>query len=88
MGIALSPCIVPAAGHTTFELPPGHMEIGMGIHGEPGVRQGPLESADAVTDPKLALKAHLHAPVHSHLRKCPVQERCSPRSVSGVPGME
>jgi dihydroxyacetone kinase len=50
MGVALSPCIVPAAGRATFELPPGQMELGMGIHGEPGVRRGPLEPADAVTD--------------------------------------
>lgn len=50
MGVALSPCTVPAAGRPTFELPPGEMEIGMGIHGEPGVRRGALETADAVTD--------------------------------------
>jgi len=48
MGVALSPCTIPAAGVPTFELPPGQMEIGMGIHGEPGVRRGPLESADAI----------------------------------------
>jgi dihydroxyacetone kinase len=45
MGVALSPCTVPAAGRPTFELPAGEMEIGMGIHGEPGVRRGPLEPA-------------------------------------------
>ena len=45
MGVALSPCIVPAAGEPTFSLPAGEMEIGMGIHGEPGVRRGPLEPA-------------------------------------------
>jgi phosphoenolpyruvate---glycerone phosphotransferase subunit DhaK len=50
MGVALSPCIVPAAGRPTFELPEGEMEIGMGIHGEPGVRRGPLEPADAVAE--------------------------------------
>jgi dihydroxyacetone kinase len=48
MGVALSPCTIPAAGVPTFELPVGQMEIGMGIHGEPGVRRGPLESADAI----------------------------------------
>jgi phosphoenolpyruvate---glycerone phosphotransferase subunit DhaK len=48
MGVALSPCTIPAAGVPTFELPPGQMEIGMGIHGEPGVRRGPLEPADAI----------------------------------------
>jgi len=48
MGVALSPCTIPAAGVPTFELPEGQMEIGMGIHGEPGVRRGPLESADSI----------------------------------------
>ena len=48
---ALSPCtILPAAGKPTFELADGEMEIGMGIHGEPGVRRGPLETADEVAD--------------------------------------
>jgi dihydroxyacetone kinase len=48
MGVALSPCTIPAAGVPTFELPPGQMEIGMGIHGEPGVRRGALEPADRI----------------------------------------
>lgn len=50
MGVGLSPTILPAAGKPTFELDPGEMEIGIGIHGEPGVRRGPLEPADAVAD--------------------------------------
>ncbi|TMC09729.1 MAG: dihydroxyacetone kinase subunit DhaK [Chloroflexi bacterium] len=50
MGVALAPCTVPSAGRPTFELPEGEMEIGMGIHGEPGVRRGPLETADRVAD--------------------------------------
>jgi dihydroxyacetone kinase len=50
MGVGLSPTILPAAGKPTFELDDGEMEIGIGIHGEPGVHRGPLESADAVTD--------------------------------------
>jgi dihydroxyacetone kinase len=50
MGVALSPCTIPAAGKPTFELPDGQMEIGMGIHGEPGVRRGPLEPADRIAD--------------------------------------
>ena len=45
MGVALSPCTIPAAGRPTFELPAGQMEIGMGIHGEPGVRRGTLAAA-------------------------------------------
>lgn len=50
MGVALSPCIVPQAGRPTFELPEGQMEIGMGIHGEPGIRRGALESADRIAE--------------------------------------
>jgi phosphoenolpyruvate---glycerone phosphotransferase subunit DhaK len=50
MGVALSPCIVPAAGEPTFTLAAGEMEIGMGIHGEPGVRRGPLEPAGQIAD--------------------------------------
>jgi dihydroxyacetone kinase-like protein len=50
MGVALAACTVPAAGRPTFELAAGEMEIGMGIHGEPGVRRGPLQPADAITD--------------------------------------
>lgn len=48
MGVALSACEVPGAGRPTFELPDGEMEIGMGVHGEPGIKRGPLEPADAV----------------------------------------
>jgi dihydroxyacetone kinase len=50
MGVGLSPTILPAAGKPTFELGEGEMEIGIGIHGEPGVHRGLLETADAVTD--------------------------------------
>jgi dihydroxyacetone kinase-like protein len=50
MGIGLSPTILPTVGKPTFELDEGEMEIGIGIHGEPGVHRGPLEPADAVTD--------------------------------------
>jgi dihydroxyacetone kinase len=50
MGVGLSPTILPAAGKPTFELADGEMELGIGIHGEPGTRRGTLESADAVTE--------------------------------------
>ena len=50
MGVALSSCTLPEAGVPTFDLPAGQMEIGMGIHGEPGVRRGPLESADRIAE--------------------------------------
>jgi dihydroxyacetone kinase-like protein len=50
MGVALSPCILPAVGKPTFTVPDGEMELGMGIHGEPGVRRGKLETADQIAD--------------------------------------
>ena len=50
IGVALTPCIVPEVGHATFSIGEREMEIGMGIHGEPGIRRGELLSADAVVD--------------------------------------
>jgi dihydroxyacetone kinase len=50
MGVGLSPTILPAAGKPTFTLPDGEMEIGIGIHGEPGTHRGKLEPADAIAD--------------------------------------
>jgi dihydroxyacetone kinase-like protein len=52
-GIALSPCTVPAAGKPTFELGPDEIEVGVGIHGEPGRRRGKLASADAIAEDML-----------------------------------
>lgn len=48
MGVALSACEVPGSGRPTFELGDTEMEIGMGVHGEPGIRRGPLQPADEV----------------------------------------
>ena len=50
MGVALSPCTIPEAGKPTFDIPEGTMEIGMGIHGEPGIRRGKLKTADEIVD--------------------------------------
>jgi dihydroxyacetone kinase-like protein len=50
MGVALSACSLPQTRRANFELPVGEMEIGMGIHGEPGVRRGALAPANAVAD--------------------------------------
>lgn len=50
MGVGLSPTILPAAGEPTFTLEEGEMEVGIGIHGEPGQHRGPLEQADEITD--------------------------------------
>ncbi len=48
MGVALTSCTVPAAGKPTFQIGVRDMEIGVGIHGEPGRRRVPLASADAI----------------------------------------
>jgi dihydroxyacetone kinase-like protein len=48
MGVALTSCTVPAAGKPTFELGEAEMEMGVGIHGEPGRRRVPLMAADAI----------------------------------------
>jgi dihydroxyacetone kinase-like protein len=50
MGVALSSCTVPAAGKPTFTLAEDEMEMGVGIHGEPGRRRVKLASADAIAD--------------------------------------
>jgi len=44
-GVALTSCTIPAAGKPTFELGDGEIELGIGIHGEPGRRRAPLASA-------------------------------------------
>lgn len=62
MGVALSSCSLPQTRRPSFDLPEGEMEIGMGIHGEPGVRRGPLLSANAVVDEIMdALLAEMQA---------------------------
>ncbi len=50
MGLALTPCIVPAAGEPNFTLAENEIEIGMGIHGEPGTHRESLKPADALVD--------------------------------------
>ena len=48
MGLALGPCTVPHAGKPSFELGEDEIELGIGIHGEPGYRRGTMESADTL----------------------------------------
>jgi dihydroxyacetone kinase-like protein len=48
MGVALSPCTVPRAGKPTFTIADDEMEIGMGIHGEPGMKREKLQTADQI----------------------------------------
>lgn len=50
MGMALSPCIVPAAGKASFTLEENEVEIGMGIHGEPGTHREEIRPADEIAD--------------------------------------
>lgn len=50
VGFALTPCIVPEVGHANFELGEGEMAFGMGIHGEPGVWNGPIKTADELAE--------------------------------------
>ena len=49
-GVALSSCTPPAAGKPIFDLPEGEMELGIGIHGEPGRRRAPLASASDIAE--------------------------------------
>lgn len=50
MGVALSSCTIPASGRPIFQLGEDEVELGLGIHGEPGASRQKLEPADAVTD--------------------------------------
>ena len=52
-GVALTPCTVPQAGKPTFTIGDDEMELGMGIHGEPGVWRGALKAADPIADEML-----------------------------------
>lgn len=49
-GVALSPCVVPTAGRATFTVAPDEMDLGMGIHGEPGILRRARAGADEVVD--------------------------------------
>ena len=53
MGVALSPCSLPQTRRHNFDLGPDEMEIGMGIHGEPGIARGALKPADQIVDDML-----------------------------------
>lgn len=53
IGAALTPCTVPQAGRPTFTIADDEMEMGMGIHGEPGVWRGKLRPADAIANEML-----------------------------------
>ena len=50
MGVAFTSCTVPAAGRATFDIADDEMEFGVGIHGEPGRRRGPVRPAQELVD--------------------------------------
>ena len=50
LGVAVSPCILPEAGKATFEIASDEIEIGMGIHGEPGIKREKLKTANLLVD--------------------------------------
>jgi len=60
MGVGLTPTILPTTGKPSFELADQEMEIGIGIHGEPGIHRGALETANEIAD-------HLSAPIIADL---------------------
>lgn len=50
IGVSLTACTVPRVGKPSFSIKDGEMEIGMGIHGEPGIRTGDIKTADEIVD--------------------------------------
>lgn len=55
VGVGLGPCTLPTVGHPNFQIAPGTMEVGIGHHGEPGVRVAPLPPASDVADEMVRL---------------------------------
>jgi dihydroxyacetone kinase-like protein len=63
MGVALSACSLPQTRRPNFDLPAGEMEIGMGIHGEPGIRREALRGANSIVDEIMdAILGEMNAP--------------------------
>lgn len=50
LGVAIAPCILPEVGKPTFQIDDDEIEIGMGIHGEPGIKREKLRQADPLID--------------------------------------
>lgn len=53
VGFALTPCIIPEIGHSNFTLGENEMAMGMGIHGEPGIWNGPIKTAAELAEESL-----------------------------------
>ncbi len=58
IGVALSSCTVPAAGRPTFDISESEIEMGVGIHGEPGRKREPMREADALVSDMVAAILH------------------------------
>ena len=82
MGVALAPCTVPAAGEPGFSLGEGEIEMGLGIHGEPGLARVPLAPADTLVD---AILGRL-VPPREHSAGRPVALMVN--GLGGTPAME
>lgn len=54
VGIGTAPCTIPAVGHPNFQIEDGTMEVGIGHHGEPGIKVEPLKTADEIAEELLA----------------------------------
>jgi phosphoenolpyruvate---glycerone phosphotransferase subunit DhaK len=68
MGIAFTSCVVPAAGRATFDIGPDEMEMGVGIHGEPGRRRERVKPADAIVKELMdAILSDLRPPAGSEV---------------------
>lgn len=61
IGVGLSPCTLPAVGHPNFEISPGTMEVGIGHHGEPGMRVEPLKPARQIAEDMTQIVLDDHA---------------------------
>jgi dihydroxyacetone kinase-like protein len=68
MGVAFTSCTVPAAGTRTFKIGDDEIEVGVGIHGEPGRRRAPMASADAIAGELLTARARERAWRHAARR--------------------
>lgn len=82
MGMSLTPCIVPAAGKPSFELADDEVEIGLGIHGEPGTHREKIRTADEITQ-------HLFSKIYNDTSLGSGDEAAVlVNGLGGTPGME
>jgi len=79
LGVAFSGCTVPGADRRLFEVPPGRMAVGMGVHGEPGIREQEMPSADQL--------AHLFSESLLHERPSSAREVSGARVVVILNGL-